>query len=163
MWKSKKFIIAAVLATVLILSSIGAFAAAADDEIVSEGPGAHFTALWDRVATILQSKGVTVTADQLKESFDEARAELCPEGMNRRGDFDPQNMLPRGNFSTEEILSRLDTQLAEGKITQEQYDSMKSRIESMPEGMPSFGFRGGKGFHGMGTPPDFGERGSFNE
>lgn len=161
MWRSKKFIVSVALVAVLALTSLGAIAVAADDETNSEGPMAHFSAIWDKVAAILQGKGVTVTADQLRESFAEAREEMYPDGMRGRGALDPENRPLRSQLTTGDMLSRLETMLAEGKITQEQYDNMKSRIESMPEDMPFTRFRG-KGFRGM-CPPGSGETGISNQ
>ena len=142
MRRSKKFIVGAVLAAVLLSTSLGAVAVAADTETNGRpGHGAMFSALWDEVATILQEQDVNVTPEQLKDAVTQARTNLCPEGMPKRGEITPEDM-----------ISRLDTMLAAGKITQAQYDNMKTRMESMPDEMPGFGFRGHGGMRGFGGP-----------
>ena len=145
MWRSKKLITVAVLAAVVLAGSIGGVVLAADNGDDSQ-PEAKCGALLDRVCEIYEeATGVTIDQEALKDAFTQARSELHPEGMPKCGDVTPEDM-----------SSRLDTLLAEGNITQEQYDKMKARIESMPDEMPGFGFRGHGGFRGMGGMRGFG-------
>jgi len=141
MRRSKKLIVSLVLAAVLLFGSLGGVALADTETNGRPGPGAMFSALWDEVATILQGQGVNVTPEQLKDAVTQARTNLCPEDMPKHGEVTPEDM-----------ISRLDTMMAAGKITQAQYDNMKTRMESMPDEMPGFGFRGHGGMRGLGGP-----------
>ena len=142
MWRSKKFIIVAVLAVVLLAGSIGGVAMAADN---GDNSKPAFTALWDKVATILQGKGIDVTSEQLKEAFTQARSEMRTEALQDGRMMD-----------SEAMQERLQNLYEEGKITEEQYLKMKERMESMPDNLPGFGFRGHGGFRGFGGMRGFG-------
>ncbi len=122
MWRSKKFIIAAVLAVVVLAASIGGVALAADNEDDSE-TAAPFDTLWEKMATVLQDDGVDVTSDQLKSAFNEAQ-----EGLR-----------------ADALQSRLDALVAEGKITQEQADAYSEWREAKPDMGDAFGFGGNRG------------------
>ena len=78
MWRSKRFIIVAVLAAVLLAGSIGGIALADDED------GSQSGVLWDRVAEILQEKGVDVTSEQLEDAFGQARTEMRQTAMEDR-------------------------------------------------------------------------------
>ena len=141
MRRGKKLIIGVVLAVVLLAGSLGGVAFASDGEDEG-GPADRFGEFMDRVCAIYQDKsgGDTIeNPDALKEAFTEARGEMSPEGWSNRGERDP-----------EALQNRLQELFNEGKITQEQFDKMKERIDSMPDGMPGFGFRGHGGFQGFG-------------
>ena len=143
MWRSKKLIVGVVLAAVLLAGSLGGVALAntGDDEC---SPEARFGELIDKVCAIYKDKsgGDTIdNPDALKEAFAEARSEMHPEGMPNRGEMDP-----------EALQNRLQNLFDQGKITQEQFDRMKERMESMPDNLPGFGFRGHGGFRGFGGP-----------
>ena len=141
MWRSKKFIIVAVLAVVMLAVGIGGVALAAENGDDSQ-PEARCGALLDRACEIYEDNtGVAINQEVLKDACAQARSEICPEGMPNRCEMKSENM---GN--------RLDALLAEGKITQEQYDQKKTWMESMPDKMPGFGFRGMGGHRGFGGP-----------
>ncbi len=118
MWKSRKFIIAAALAAVLVITGISGIALAEDSEDASETTLPANT-VWDDVASILQEDGVTITADQLKSAFTEVQE-------NRQS-------AARQNF--------LDKMVANGKITQEQADAYSGWMEAKPDMGEGFGSR----------------------
>ena len=154
MWRSKKFIVA-LLATVLVVGSIGGIALANTEN----GDDSQPETLLDRVAEILVGKGINITSEQLKEAFTQAQSEMRDEALD----------------------SRLQNLVKEGKITQEQADQYKAWLQERPDmgqfrqqlrdwqqarpGMPpeleewqqarpdmplpgSFGGFGSRGFHG---------------
>ena len=127
MWRSKKFIISAVLAVVILAAAIGGVALAADneDEEVSAAP---FGTLWEKMATVLQEDGIDVTSDQLQSAFTEAKEGLRAEAMQ----------------------SFLDEMVAQEKITQEQADAYRDWIEAKPDMGEGFGFGGRFGGPGGG-------------
>ena len=143
MWRSKKFIIIAVLAAVALVGSIGGVVLAqAEDE--DNSPQAQQEALLDKVCAIYQQNtGTAIDAEELQKAFDQARSEMQDEAMDKF----------------------LQTLVDEGKITQEQADQYKAWLESKPDvdvpmapGFPGpgmhrgFGGPGG-GFPGWGEPP----------
>ena len=129
MWRSKKLIVAIVLAGVLLFGGLGGIALADDNE--DEGhPGPAFGALWDRVAAILQDDGVDVTSDQLKDAFTQAQGEMRTEAMQ----------------------NRLQYLVEQGTITQEQADDYQEWREARPDGPMKFGGRAPGGFRGMCGP-----------
>ena len=142
MWRSKKFIISAVLALIILAAGIGGVALADNgDEDTSATP---FGTLWEKMATVLQEDGIDVTSDQLQSAFTEAKEGLRAEAMQ----------------------SFLDEMVAQEKITQEQADAYRDWIEAKPDMGEGFGFggrfggpgggrfefrmRGPGGFHGFG-------------
>ena len=128
MWRSKRFIIVAVVAAVLLAGSIGGIALAQENGDGSQ-PGVHFEALWDSVAVIYeQNTGVTLDTEALKAAFAEARSEMQSEAMQ----------------------NRLQNLVEQGQITQEQADEHLQWQESRPDVPFKHGFRGHGGFHGMG-------------
>ena len=85
MWRSKKFIVGAVLAAVLLAGSIGGIALAADNEDGSQ-PSARFGALLDKVCTIYNANPDSpgdIDCDLLKTAFAEARSEMQGEIPDR--------------------------------------------------------------------------------
>ena len=62
MWRSKKFIVSAVLAVVIRAAGIGGIALAADDE-EEEVSATPFDTLWEKMAAVLQEDNIAVTAD----------------------------------------------------------------------------------------------------
>jgi hypothetical protein len=133
--RSKKLIIAAVLAGVLLLASLGGVALAQDNDDDSQ-PGAFFGALWEKVSVIYEQKtGDTLDQEALKEAFTQAQREVQTEAMQ----------------------NRLQSMVEEGKITQKQADDYLEWQKAMPEDMPfKFGFGGHGGFRGMGGFRGFG-------
>ncbi|MBU2536165.1 MAG: SHOCT domain-containing protein [Chloroflexi bacterium] len=140
MWRRKKLVIVAVLAAVVLVGSIGGIALANNGD--DSQPEAPCTALLDRVCEIYEQKtGVAIDPEVLRETFTQVRGEMHPEGMPNRGEMDP-----------EALQNHLQDLFDQGKITEEQYEHMKDRIESMPDNLPGFGFRGHGGFRGFGGP-----------
>ena len=122
----RKFMVIGILAVVLLAGISGGIALADTDE-----DGNPVNSVIERVAIILNDNGVEVTADQIQEAFDQARDEMKANAEANRQE-------------------RLETMLEEGKITQEQYDRIRERVENRPE-MPRHGFIGrfgGRGFFG---------------
>ena len=141
MWRSKKLIVGVVLAAVILAGGIGGVVLADDNENGNQ-PGALFGALWDRVCGIYYEKtGDTIDQNALQEAVAEARGELRDEALQNRPEMD-----------CEAMKECLDALLAEEKITEEQYLKMKDRMESMPDKLPGFGFRGMRGMCGFGGP-----------
>ncbi len=127
MWRSRKFIISAVLVSVILAAVIGGVALAADngDEDTSATP---FGTLWEKMATVLQEDGIQVSSDQLQSAFTEAQEQIRSDALQ----------------------SFLDEMVAQDKITQEQADAYRDWIEAKPDMGEEFGFRGHFGFPGMG-------------
>ena len=139
MWRSKKFIVIAVLAAVVLVGSIGGLVLAADNGD-TDPCEAHFDTMLDKVCEIYnENTDPDIDREALKDAFTQARSEMLPEDMPRFREMNPEAM--------QDHLQELFDQ---GKITQEQFDEMKARLESMSEGSP---FR--SGFRGMGRPHGF--------
>ena len=102
---------------------------------------------WEKVCEIYNTANpdAPIDCDELKAAFEAAREEMRPEGFPNRGEIDPEAMKAA-------MQERLEALLADGKINDEQYAEMKERLESMPDDMPRFGFRGHGGFRGFGRP-----------
>ena len=146
MWRSKKLIVLAVLTIVVLAGSIGGVALADTEDEDNGLPEARHVALLQEVCDNYEEiTGVSINCTALGEAFAQARAEMCPEAWPNRGEMDPEAM--------QEHLKDL---VEQGKITQEQADSMIERCESMVERGEVFGFRGHSGFRGMGGMRGFG-------
>jgi hypothetical protein len=114
MWRSKKFIIAAVLAAVMLAGSIGGIALAGDNGDDS-GPAAKFEALWDRVGEIYQQKtGDALDQEALKEALAEAQSEMQAAAME----------------------DRLAKMVENGVIDETQAQELQEWWESKPEDLP---------------------------
>ena len=142
MWRRKKFIIIALLATVLLVGSIGGVALAQTGNEEESQHETHHAVLMDRVIEIYEEKtGTSIDPEELKAAFTQARGEMRPESLRGGHMFDPE--------ARQEHLQSL---VEQGKITREQADEMTERWESMIEEGEGFGFRGHGRFHGMGGP-----------
>ena len=128
MWRSKKFILIALLATVVLVGSTSGIVLAADNGGGSQ-PEAKYGALLERVCEIYQEKtGVTIDQEALKDAFAQAQSEMHTEAMG----------------------TWLESLVEEGKITQKQADDYLEWQKAMPEDMPfKFGFGGRGRFRGM--------------
>jgi hypothetical protein len=142
MWRSKKFIIIAVLAVVVLAGSIGGVALAQSGDENNSQPPAQQQTMLDKVCTIYeQNTGVAIDSGELQKAFDQARIEMRDEALN--------------NY--------LQGLVDEGKITQEQADQYKAWLESKPDVPLAPGFFGqgmhrgfgrpGGGFQRWGEPP----------
>ena len=145
MKRSKKFVLMTILAAVVLIGGIGGSIALADEEDdVTSRPAAWCDgSVMDRVCEIYEdSTGTAIDRTELEKAFAEARSEACPDGWGgwqKRGEVDPEAM-----------KTRLQELLDQGKINQEQFYAMQDRMETMPDGMPAFGFRGHGGMRGYG-------------
>jgi hypothetical protein len=133
MWRSKKFLLAAVLAVVALIGSLGGVALAQSGDEGNNQPAAQHQAMLDKVCAIYeQNTGVAINSAELQKAFDQARSEMQDEALN--------------NF----FQGLVD----EGKITQEQADQYKAWLKSKPDVAIPFapGFSG-RGMHrGFGGP-----------
>ena len=146
MWRSKKFILVAVLAVVLLAGSIGGVALAADNGDDSQ-PKARCGDMLERVCEIYeQNTAVVIDQEALKDAFAQVRGEMRPEAPQNRPKMEPEAMMK----------DHLQNLVDEGKITQEQADALQEWWEARPDVPVGFGFPGGHGgFHpapGMGGP-----------
>ena len=145
MKRSKKLIIGAVLAVVLLAGSIGGVALATGDED-DNGITTRFGDFIGRVCEIYEGEtGVAIEQSKLEKAFAEARSEIAPEGWPARGEIDPEAM-----------KEHLQDLVEQDKISQEQADKMLERWESMANGEGGFGFRIRGGFRGMIGPRGWG-------
>jgi hypothetical protein len=131
MWRSRKFIVIAVLAIVLLAGSIGVVAFAQADNGDEGQPEARDAVLLDKVCEIYKQKtGVAIDSEALKDAFIQARGEMRNEALE----------------------NRLDKLVEDGKITREEADEYLEWWELRPDVPVKFGFRG----RGMGGPGGLG-------
>jgi len=124
MWRKKKFVVALVLAAVAV-ASIGGVVLAQSGDGDENLPQARHAALLERVCTIYEAKtGSTIDQQALQDAFVQAREDI----------------------GTEIMQDRLQSLVDEGKISQEEADERMEWLESRPDGMHGFGFKG----HGRG-------------
>lgn len=127
MWRSKKVIVIAVLAAILLFGTLGGIALANTGD---DGDTQSTTTIFDRVAAILQQdENINVTSDQLKNAFVKAQ----------------------GDLQLDALKARLDALVEEGKIEQSEADEYLEWWQARPEGMFGFGPRARGFFHGMGN------------
>ncbi|MBI4186089.1 MAG: hypothetical protein HY530_01105 [Chloroflexi bacterium] len=110
MWRRKKLILIAVLATVLLAGSVGGLAFAQ----TQNGDGSQSGSLLDRVAEILAGKGINITPEQLKDAFNQAQGDMRDEALDKY----------------------LQNLVDEGRITQEQADQYKAWWQARPDMEP---------------------------
>ena len=81
MWRSKKLVIAVVLAAVMLAGGIGGVVLATDNGDDGE-PEAKYEALLDRVGEIYQQNtGVALDQEALKDAFVQAQSEMQAEAL----------------------------------------------------------------------------------
>jgi hypothetical protein len=110
MWRSKKFIIIAVLTVVVLGGTLGgvAIASANDDDT----PRSKTAALMDKVAEIYEKNtGTPIDSGELQKAFTEARDEIATQAR-------------------EQFRQKL---IDEGKVTQEQLDELEQWLKSRPD------------------------------
>jgi hypothetical protein len=116
MWRSKKFIIIAVLTVLVLGGTLGGVAIAqADDQNNSTTPtttvSANVSSFWDKVADMYKNDtGVTIDPQALQKAITEAKKALCEEALDN-------------------YLQKL---VSEGKITQDQATQFKTWWDSRP-------------------------------
>jgi len=108
MWRSKKLIVIAVLAAVVLVGTIGGIALAQEDGEVN-GDNSQPQTLLARVATILG-----IDQQELEDAFVQAKSELRNEALD----------------------SYLQNLVDEGKITQEEADQYKAWWQAKPDMEP---------------------------
>lgn len=134
MWRSKKFIVIALAAVLLVGSSVGIVLAADNGDEDGSPPVGH-GALLDRVCEIYEDNtGTTIDPQALQGAFAQARSEMRAEVMQ----------------------NRLQNLVEQGKITQDEADQYKEWWQARPDVAAGFGFRGHGRFCGMGGPLGWG-------
>ncbi len=123
MWRSKKFMVIALLATILLAGGIGGVAMAQTEN----GDDSQTGGLFERVAAILVADGVNITAEQLKGAFSQAQSDMQTEAMQ----------------------TRLQNLVDQGKLTHQEADEYFEWWQSKPDVSIGFGFKGRSRFHGM--------------
>jgi hypothetical protein len=114
MWRSKKFIVIAVLAVVMLVGGIGGAVLAADDGDDSQ-PETRWETLWDKVGEIYEQKtGVALDQEALKDAFAQAQSEIGAEALD----------------------SYLQNLVDQGTITQEEADQFKAWLQAKPDMEP---------------------------
>ena len=112
MWRSKKFILTALLTVVVLGAILGGFAVARADDDNAALPGQNNANWLNKVAEIYEQKtGVAIDSGKLQEAFTEARGALADDARDR-------------------FLHNL---VDEGKITQEQLDEYKAWLDARPQ------------------------------
>jgi len=115
MWRSKKFIIVAVLATVVLVGSISGVVLAQSDNGDDNQPPAQQGALLDKVCEIYeQNTGVAIDPQELQNAYAQARSEMLEEALE----------------------NRLQNLVEQGKITQEEADQYKAWWQGRPDMEP---------------------------
>ena len=123
MWPSKKVIIIALLATMVLAGSISGIALAQTENDDDSQPNT----LFERVTAILVDKGINITSEQLKDAFVQAQSDVRTEAMQ----------------------NRLDKLVEEGVIDGTQAQELLDWWETRPDVPARFGFKGHGGFRGM--------------
>jgi hypothetical protein len=124
MWRSRKLIIAVVLAGVILAGSIGGIVLAADNGDDNQ-PDSKYGAILDRVGEIYQEKtGTPLDLEALKDAFAQAQAEM----------------------RTEALQNYLQNLVDQGKLTQDEADQYFEWWQSRPDVPVQFGFRSHGGF-----------------
>jgi len=154
MWRSKKFILIVVLATVVLAGSIGGVALANDGNGDDSPPEARHEALLDRVAEIYQENtGVAIDTQQLQDAFAQAQSEVVTEAMQNH----LQYLVDQGQITQDEADQLWNWWQA--KPDMEQFmGQLREWQQSSPDVPDGFGFKGHGGFHGRGGMRGFGGR-----
>ena len=112
MWRSKKFLLLALLVPAVLVGSIGgvAFAQSGSDDTTQ--PEARHEALLDRIAAIYEENtGVAIDSEALRDAFAQAQSEMRAEALQ----------------------NHLQSLVDEGKITQEEADQYLEWLQSRPD------------------------------
>jgi len=134
MWRSKKFIVIA-LAAVLLVGSAAGVVLAADNGDEDGSPPVGHGALLDRICEIYEENtGITIDPQALQDAFAQARSEMRDEALQ----------------------NRLQNLVDQGEITQDEADQYKEWWQARPDVAAGFGFRAHRRFCGMGGPLGWG-------
>jgi len=124
MWRSKKFMIVALLTTVVLAGSIGGVALAQTENGDDCQPEARHSALLERVCEIYEENtGEAVNPQELQEAFAQAQSEIRDTALD----------------------NRLQHMVGQGRITQDEADQYKRWQDSKPDVPARFGFHGLRG------------------
>ena len=135
MWRSKKFIVIALAAVLVVGSSVGVVLAADNGDEDGSPPEAQHWALLGRVCEIYEENtGTTIDPQALQDAFAQARSEMRDEVLQ----------------------NRLQNLVEQGKITQDEADQYKEWWQARPDVAAGFGFRAHRRFCGMGGPLGWG-------
>jgi Na+-transporting NADH:ubiquinone oxidoreductase subunit NqrC len=140
MWKSKKFIVAAVLVAVVLVAGTAGVVLAQDE---NQGAGPRQTVLV-RVAQILgidQQKledafkqAMSEQREQLKETMDQKLQNMVKDGELTQQQVDEFNTWMKAKPDMPNVgPAQLKKMLDEGKITQQQLDAFKDWLKARPE------------------------------
>ena len=155
MWRSRKFIVVALLAAVLVAGSIGGIALAQDN-----GDGSQPKTLLARVAEKLG-----IDQQELEDAFAEAQTEMRDEALDTR----LQKLVDEGRITSDEATAYKEWLQAAPDM--EPFRQQLREWEQNRPGMPpelkewqdakpdvpfAFGFKGRGGFRGMGGMRGFG-------
>ena len=120
MWRSKKLIIIAVVAALVLAGSIGGVALAQTENGDESQPEAERGALLDRICEIYEDEtGVTIDQEALKDAFAQAGEEMRLAAME----------------------SRLQYLVEQDKITQDEADQLLEWWQAKPDVLDGFGFQ----------------------
>ena len=141
MRRSRKLIIAVVLAGVLLFGSLGGIALADDGD---DGPAAKFGEFIDKVVTLYEQKSGGDTIDNpeaLKEAFADAKNDMRAAAMGNRFQ----------GLTDEQKEALQEWRDSRPGLTDEQKEALQEWWGERPEDFPmKFGLRGHGGFRGMG-------------
>jgi hypothetical protein len=131
MWRRKKFIVAVVLATVVVAGGVGGAVLAQNGNEGGSQPQAQHAALLDRVCAIYEENtGVAITPQALQDAFAQAQSERQAEALK----------------------NRLEYLVEQDQITDEQADQYLEWWQSRPDVPVKFGFKGHGRLGGWGHP-----------
>jgi len=121
MRRSKKFIVAVVLATVVLVGGVGGAVLAQNENEGENQPRARYAALLDKVCAIYEENtGTTIDSQALKDAFVQAQSEM----------------------RTEALQNRLQYLVGQGQITDEQAGQYLEWWQSKPDAPVKFGLKG---------------------
>ena len=121
MWGSKKFIVAVVLATVVLVGGVGGTVLAQNENEDENQPQARYAALLDKVCAIYEENtGTTIDPQALQDAFVQAQSEM----------------------RTEALQNRLQYLVGQGQITDEQAGQYLEWWQSKPDAPVKFGLKG---------------------
>jgi len=134
MRRSKKFIVIALAAVLVVGSAVGVVLAADNGDEDGSLPVGH-GALLDRICEIYEENtGTTIDPKALQDAFAQARIEMRDEVLQ----------------------NRLQNLVEQGEITQDEADQYLEWWQARPDVVAGFGFRGHGKFRGMGGPLGWG-------